>query len=536
MIDAETGLQPPGSRALPTGSAAGGGAAAAAAGGAAAESHEQRQHRLLAAAVGKWLSLYGGKLVPGYINRPTVVNLGFELLLGGASGAPGRPLTSLVLLLRGLWEYLHCHGLARLLAKPLKAMHALRNTLLVSAVPLWMRRAAAAQLDSWERSLLWQHAASPLEVTGAVGLVHLLRALQEARQVCLHHWDEPQLAALLSEPVAEQRRLQQQEQQQAAHPTSAAVRLGSGGSYNLAGAGSSGAAEGTVRRTSSSEGGAAAGAPPRRWQLELPSLLALRLLMLAAVGQSAAYLELAMAGRAWKKAIDCMLHSKERGQLLRAVQLLPRHIASLSERMGYMHRLLLLESLGAPERLELVARLLLDVHDALTGQAVKLHGPPSRASRADRYRPGGASGASGCPWHLWEATLYSLRHEAGWLHDAHHDFEEQRMQACNSQLWTQWSELMRLFIMTAAQALLRWAGHLSAPTSSTCWTSPTLRRLAALMRQQQQEHSSRTTQQAPAMQPQPAARCIVSSMVLRCHLTWSVPCFKTGRVAATPGA
>jgi hypothetical protein len=49
----------------------------------------------------------------------------------------------------------------------------------VSAVPLWMRRAVAAQLDSWERSLLWQHAATPLEVTGAVGLVHLLRAMQE---------------------------------------------------------------------------------------------------------------------------------------------------------------------------------------------------------------------------------------------------------------------------------------------------------------------------------------------------------------------
>lgn len=62
---------------------------------------------------------------------PQVVNLAFELLLGGAAGAPGRPLPALVLLLRGLWEYLHVHGLGRLLAKPLKAMHALRNVLLV---------------------------------------------------------------------------------------------------------------------------------------------------------------------------------------------------------------------------------------------------------------------------------------------------------------------------------------------------------------------------------------------------------------------
>jgi hypothetical protein len=34
--------------------------------------------------------------------------------------------------------------------------------------------------------------------------------------------------------------------------------------------------------------------------------------MLEAVGQYPAYLGLAMAGGAWKKAIDCMLHSKER--------------------------------------------------------------------------------------------------------------------------------------------------------------------------------------------------------------------------------
>jgi hypothetical protein len=34
--------------------------------------------------------------------------------------------------------------------------------------------------------------------------------------------------------------------------------------------------------------------------------------MLETVGQWPAYLELAMAGGAWRKAIDCMLHSKER--------------------------------------------------------------------------------------------------------------------------------------------------------------------------------------------------------------------------------
>jgi hypothetical protein len=62
---------------------------------------------------------------------------------------------------------------------------AARCLLQVSAVPLWMRRAVTAQLDSWERSLLWQHAATPLEVTGAVGLVHLLRSVQEVSAACM---------------------------------------------------------------------------------------------------------------------------------------------------------------------------------------------------------------------------------------------------------------------------------------------------------------------------------------------------------------
>lgn len=48
-------------------------------------------------------------------------------------------------------------------------------------MPLWARRAVAAQLGAWQGGLLWQQAASPLEVTGGVGLVHLLRALQEVR-------------------------------------------------------------------------------------------------------------------------------------------------------------------------------------------------------------------------------------------------------------------------------------------------------------------------------------------------------------------
>jgi hypothetical protein len=61
------------------------------------------------------------------------VNAAFDLLLGGdGSGQPGRPLSALMLLLRGVWEYLHTFGIGRVLGKPLKLLHALRSVLLVS--------------------------------------------------------------------------------------------------------------------------------------------------------------------------------------------------------------------------------------------------------------------------------------------------------------------------------------------------------------------------------------------------------------------
>lgn len=62
-----------------------------------------------------------------------VINAAFDLLIGGG-GSPGKPLSALVLLLRATWEYLHTHGLGRLLAKPLKLLHAVRNVLLVSTL------------------------------------------------------------------------------------------------------------------------------------------------------------------------------------------------------------------------------------------------------------------------------------------------------------------------------------------------------------------------------------------------------------------
>lgn len=48
--------------------------------------------------------------------------------------------------------------------------------------PLWVRKAVCSQLELWERGLLWQHAATPLDAAGGhVGLVHLLRVGKEVR-------------------------------------------------------------------------------------------------------------------------------------------------------------------------------------------------------------------------------------------------------------------------------------------------------------------------------------------------------------------
>jgi hypothetical protein len=145
--------------------------------------------------------------------------------------------------------------------------------------------------------------------------------------------------------------------------------------------------------------------------------------------------------------------------------------------MGYMRKLLGLESLGAPERLELVARLLLDVRDALAGQRAKLHIPPSRASIAARYRPGGEAGSSGYPFHVWEATLYSLQEEGEQRGDR--GMLEQQRRASNSALWNEWSDVMREFILTAAQV----RAHAGAATPAAAVTIPCCTTVALLQQQ-----------------------------------------------------
>jgi hypothetical protein len=50
----------------------------------------------------------------------------------------------------------------------------------VGVIPLWARKAVCCQLELWERGLLWQHAATPLDANGGhVGLVHLLKVGKE---------------------------------------------------------------------------------------------------------------------------------------------------------------------------------------------------------------------------------------------------------------------------------------------------------------------------------------------------------------------
>ncbi len=60
---------------------------------------------------------------------------------------------------------------------------ALRNLLLMVDAPMYARRALAALLSNWEQRILRAHAEKPLDFVSQVGLVHLLRVLQEVRRI-----------------------------------------------------------------------------------------------------------------------------------------------------------------------------------------------------------------------------------------------------------------------------------------------------------------------------------------------------------------
>jgi hypothetical protein len=132
-----------------------------------------------------------------------VINWAFSLLINAADGAPppatasrsssssgpvlttstsnGQALVALTGLLRVLWHHLHVVGIPADLRDLLLVAMALRNLLLVVALPLWARKAVAAQLNAWQRAIGQAQATDPLVVTSEVRVVHLLRVLEEVR-------------------------------------------------------------------------------------------------------------------------------------------------------------------------------------------------------------------------------------------------------------------------------------------------------------------------------------------------------------------
>jgi hypothetical protein len=131
-----------------------------------------------------------------------VINWAFGLLLSaaahalptssaaaGSSGAAvagvacdGKPLVALTGLMRVLWHCTYVEGLPVQLRGVLLVAMALRNLLLVVALPVWARKAVAAQLRAWQEGISEAHACNPVLHTGDAKLVHLLRVLSEVGQ------------------------------------------------------------------------------------------------------------------------------------------------------------------------------------------------------------------------------------------------------------------------------------------------------------------------------------------------------------------
>jgi hypothetical protein len=108
---------------------------------------------------------------------------------GAAAGGPAnvigitdaKPLVALTGLLRVLWHCTYVEGLPAQLRGVLLVAMALRNLLLVVALPVWARKAVAAQLRAWQEAIIEAHACRPVMHTGNAKLVHLLRVLKEVR-------------------------------------------------------------------------------------------------------------------------------------------------------------------------------------------------------------------------------------------------------------------------------------------------------------------------------------------------------------------
>jgi hypothetical protein len=102
----------------------------------------------------------------------------------GATGAQdAKPLVALTGLLRVLWRCVYVDGLPLELRGVLLVAMALRNLLLVVALPVWARKAVAAQLRAWQEGISETQACQPVKHTGNAKLVHLLRVLKEVGKI-----------------------------------------------------------------------------------------------------------------------------------------------------------------------------------------------------------------------------------------------------------------------------------------------------------------------------------------------------------------
>jgi hypothetical protein len=128
-----------------------------------------------------------------------VVNWAFTLLMAAAEATqpyrgPGpcsskaasagcihdaKPLVALTGLVRVLWHCVHVDGLPVELRGVLLVAMALRNLLLVVALPVWARKAVAAQLRAWQQGISEAQACNPARPHGRVKFVHLLRIFHE---------------------------------------------------------------------------------------------------------------------------------------------------------------------------------------------------------------------------------------------------------------------------------------------------------------------------------------------------------------------
>jgi hypothetical protein len=114
-----------------------------------------------------------------------VINWAFSRLVSLAdntahASSDGQVLVALTGLLRVLWHHINVAGIPSRLRNLLLVAMALRNLLLVVALPLWARKAVAAQLRAWQQGISEAQCTQPATAVTCVRPVHLLRVMKEA--------------------------------------------------------------------------------------------------------------------------------------------------------------------------------------------------------------------------------------------------------------------------------------------------------------------------------------------------------------------